>query len=1236
MKKFLLIAVAAFGMLMTACSKDEVAQPVAEKSTVTFTVAAPELATRALGDGTTATQLSWAVYDENDTLLFQSSEVTVMSGLKATVEIPFVNGMEYNILFWAEAVQSPYSVDWANLEVGYKNQTLVSNSEKYDAFYCYFTELGEVTGPVTKTVELKRPFAQLNIKTNDHDNAVKSGLNVDQVSVEISEGCDKFNLANGEGIKAVAGTKITFTNAAKLADDHLAVNYLFTGGEKSLVNVTFAYTDGDLAKGGDASGSMEFASVPVQRNYRTNIVGSLLTSEGTFNVEIKPGFETEGFQINENGAVVVSSAEGLMAVAELINSVDGANDIDIVLGGDIDLSALTRAATSNWTPIGTPEEPYKGTFDGKGFSIKNLNVVETEAKEGKAYIGFFGYAKDVTIKNVVFENVNLNIPCLDIDHSQGHIGAVAGSLEGTSTIENVTVKGDIKVYATQDANGASRVAVVAGGNSYGNVTMKNVHVIANEGSYLIANNNTGALAGQLQGKNVFENCSSNIDVTVNKFFAGGIIGLAAGDSKFVDCHTTGDVAVVAGRDGRAHDQYRVGGIAGGWADGAKNVCTLENCSYTGKISGKNSDGSVANPLDYMGYVGRGYALNNCQGSTVVIDGIRFVQKYNTAAEAGIYDITDTDGNTVAVAASAQDLANAFDALNDDDDTNDPDHIILTGDIDLNDLLGTRAETINNGLTIAKNKKVTLDLGGFTLSFDSEQQGASMIVNNGDLTISNGNVAFLYKGQPDTNYGKGNYTISNSGKLTINGATVSVDVVGYENQKFPHALYAVQTNGEVVINDGSKIVNDHNIALRIFANVSPAHLTINGGELKGLRAIWLQLPSNDTTKAPEVNVTINDGTLTGTAIDGTMDSGNVLALYSYSYGNQMKNVNITVNGGDFYGDIHLTGGRAGAKVDVEQLTINGGTFHNHAGDVYNVCSWADDALAAEAITIKGGEFSTLYPMVYLDSAEEVLTLADDIALEETLKFNGEGTLDLNGKTLSGTCNAGQGHLIMVDNGATLNVKDSSANADGKITFAQGTSNTGWTIDLEGELNLYSGIIELTGSSWSIGYAVDVRPNAWGTAYKTPTTFNMYGGKLISSDGAVRVASSSSETYSEVSANFNMMGGEIQAAYDGIFIQQSNTVYDVLNVNISGGKITSEMYPVRLYGPVATGKVGTADVVEKINITGGVIVPYKAEGKTTLLEDLIYIGGGITAETLYFTEINVDAEGLPTYNFAAKAL
>ena len=353
---------------------------------------------------------------------------------------------------------------------------------------------------------------------------------------------------------------------------------------------------------------------------------------------IEFGYDNE-INFNAEGEQIVYSAARLKSIANYANSGYSFKGETIKLAADIDLN------NENWTAIGTPEANFCGTFDGCDYTIKNLKILVTEGKEGKAYLGLFGYAKDATIKNVVFENVDINVACLDIDHSQGHIGAVAGSLEGTSTIENVTVKGDVKVEATFDANGASRVAVVAGGNSYGNVTMKSVHVVANEGSYLKANNNVGALAGQLQGKSVFENCSSNIDVTGKKFFAGGIIGLAAGDQTFTNCHTTSDITITQGREGKAHDHFRVGGIAGGWADNVKTPLVITNCSYTGKVSGKDFNGNEANPLDYAGYVGRGYTLANA-GTTVNIDGTLYVQKYDGADKAGVYDVTDAEGNVV--------------------------------------------------------------------------------------------------------------------------------------------------------------------------------------------------------------------------------------------------------------------------------------------------------------------------------------------------------------------------------------------------------------------------------------------------------------------------------------------------------------------------------------------------------------------------------------------------------------
>ena len=453
-------------------------------------------------------------------------------------------------------------------------------------------------------------------------------------------------------------------------------------------------------------------------------------------------------------STIVKSAAGLQAA---LSDETVLADGNIKLGADIVLPT-TRAIVSNWTAIGTSEKPFSGTFDGNGYSIKNLQLVEAEAKEGKAYIGFFGYAKDATIKNVTFENVYINIPCLDIDHSQGHIGAVAGSLEGTSTIENVTVKGDIKVYATQNANGASRVAVVAGGNSYGYVTMKNVHVVANEGSYLTANNNTGALAGQLQGKMVFENCSSNIDVTVNKFFAGGLVGIAAGDSYFKNCHTTGDVAVVAGREGRANDHYRVGGIAGGWADGATKVCTLENCSYTGQVSGTNADGSVAETLDYFGYVGRGYTLSNCEGSTVIVNGTEFVQVGNTAPY-GVYTI-----NGCTPVSTADELVATLAA---------GEGVYLLNDITI---AATKGGYDKAG--ILQNKAQTIDGGGHTLTVTGAGATWDCAIYTNGGTIRN----LIVKGAM-----RGIFTAGQSSDLHI------------DNVEFKNVIYTFNSDGKMPAN-----------------------------------------------------------------------------------------------------------------------------------------------------------------------------------------------------------------------------------------------------------------------------------------------------------------------------------------------------------------------------------------------------------------------------------------------------
>ena len=593
------------------------------------------------------------VYDANGTLA-KDRQVVAGDDTSATFEFRLVPGRDYTFVAWADFVLNGtkddlhYNTNFnngglTNVELASTEQKL--NDESRDAYTKVVTVERFSKGSQIPEMTLTRPFAKLRVVTTDMKE-LYSALTEAKVNYT-SKLYTSFNaLTATPGDLTAVGEKTiaysednAYSNEQPDADGKMTKMTLFAdyffGSEDDAVKFTLDLKDGTTENIPQIVFNTE---IPVQRNHLTTVMGPILTDANSVTVTIDNDFEAPEFEyyIEEDPATatitaVAVSANGLATIAEKINEGELEANTNIALAGDIDLNDFdffTRTVTSNWTPIGTSENPFTGNFDGRGYTITNLALVESEAKEGKAYIGFFGYAKDATIKDVTFENVYINIPCLDIDHSQGHIGAVAGSLEGTSTIENVTVKGDITVYATQTANGASRVAVVAGGNSFGNVTMKNVHVIANEGSSLIANNNTGALAGQLQGKMVFENCSSNINVTVNKFFAGGLVGIAAGDSYFKNCHTTGDVAVVAGREGRHNDEYRVGGIAGGWADGKTKVCTLENCSYTGNVSGKNADGTVAKPLDYAGYVGRGYTLTNCAGSKVVIDGVAYIQKYD--------------------------------------------------------------------------------------------------------------------------------------------------------------------------------------------------------------------------------------------------------------------------------------------------------------------------------------------------------------------------------------------------------------------------------------------------------------------------------------------------------------------------------------------------------------------------------------------------------------------------------
>ena len=110
---------------------------------------------------------------------------------------------------------------------------------------------------------------------------------------------------------------------------------------------------------------------------------------GTVSVGAEPA--TGSYDVNGDGsnetAYEISTAADLLWFANEVNG--GNNKINGVLMNDIDLSTVCSATLGNWTPIGTEANYFEGSFDGRGFTVKNLYYNNTTEGEGED-VGLFG------------------------------------------------------------------------------------------------------------------------------------------------------------------------------------------------------------------------------------------------------------------------------------------------------------------------------------------------------------------------------------------------------------------------------------------------------------------------------------------------------------------------------------------------------------------------------------------------------------------------------------------------------------------------------------------------------------------------------------------------------------------------------------------------------------------------------------------------------------------------------
>ena len=500
MKKTLIGLLAMSVLLTTSCLKESVlSQGAGDEVAVSFTTSLRETPkTKALGnDAGSVDKLEVAVYKETEgeVELVMTKTVTEFNdgaeGTKsAEVTVTLIKGQTYRVAFWAQdADYTAYEFNAETSEVSINYENVKANTASADAFFAS-TEV-EVTGSFSKAVTLSRPFAQINFLTSasDLEAAAAVGVNPVNSSVTASGVASTFNVLTGVAEDVVTGDvtyqtqpihKVTvegnqvFESAIIAAKDaqyyYLATAYVLvpTAEEGATEEPTVAAT-----MTVDNCEPVNVGPLTVKRNYRTNVYGDFLTSQGVFTVQVNPGFAGSNIEkehveiadgvmiletevIEETGEVVpttfgLSNANGLKWFAERVNAVQtkatsSASDLNvenktIVLLNNIDLTGVTTNGDS-FGPIGRycsgkgENDPWTGHFDGNGYTIKGINQSGWDFGYEwgtTGYLGLFGYVVDATIENLTIEGMEAVV-------EGGTLGAVAGRADGSCVFKNITIK----------------------------------------------------------------------------------------------------------------------------------------------------------------------------------------------------------------------------------------------------------------------------------------------------------------------------------------------------------------------------------------------------------------------------------------------------------------------------------------------------------------------------------------------------------------------------------------------------------------------------------------------------------------------------------------------------------------------------------------------------------------------------------------------------------------------------
>lgn len=598
MKKFVYsLFISGAVLAVASCASDEPIRQGENDGNVSFQVTLPGQPGTRFADGKSVDNLYYTVFDGDGQYVLDGTQGWPEGQLSTTVTIQLVANESYKVVFFADNAAADayvYTPASAELEVDYSK--MIANSDIYDAFYA--SENVTADGDA-KEVILRRPFAQINIGTDDLNNASVVALGLDKFSstLTINSGLSSgLNLLSGVSKAQTEPVEFDLTGFATLPTDafpvegydYLEMNYLLVpvaaDDQNNLIDAVYT-----VEANGKNVNTLNLSATPTRQNYRTNIYGSLLTTQNNFRLTIDPAFEgslnpgpwdgktvTRPVVDETAKTVTVSSPSDFAGFIEMVNGTGGesANNFegytvnltqDIDFGGHV-LTPIADGATRSGNVASG--KAFKGVIDGGDNTIKNF-IISNTGTDDKLICGFVTNLNGAgaALKNIKFENVEITS---SVAAQTGIVGVVS--------------------------NGA---------------TVENVHVLSGT---ITGTEATGGIAGRVIANGTITGCSNAASIHAKKYNAGGIVGAAYYTEKdqsmrIENCNNTGSVV---------SDGVAAGGIAG------LSCAFISQCTNEGEIVCKqNSAGGIAGTQQDAGgitdCVNRGNV--KCTGATLGAGGI---------------------------------------------------------------------------------------------------------------------------------------------------------------------------------------------------------------------------------------------------------------------------------------------------------------------------------------------------------------------------------------------------------------------------------------------------------------------------------------------------------------------------------------------------------------------------------------------------------------------------------------